>query len=69
MIAAASSAPAILKVLAKFTVAFPFTYHAFNGVRHLVWDTGRALTLKGVYTTGYLVLGASTLSALALTAV
>ncbi|QSL64908.1 hypothetical protein MERGE_002212 [Pneumocystis wakefieldiae] len=48
--------PAQAKVLAKFIVSFPFTYHSFNGLRHLYWDTGRGLTLKGVYTTGYIVI-------------
>ena len=47
--------------------AFPFNialaisflclfYHLFNGIRHLVWDTGRAMTIKSAYTFGWLVL-------------
>lgn len=39
----------------KFVLAAPFMYHLFNGVRHLVWDAGRALTLRGVYTSGWIV--------------
>lgn len=31
-------------------------YHLCNGIRHLVWDTGRALDLEGVYLGGWLVL-------------
>jgi succinate dehydrogenase / fumarate reductase cytochrome b subunit len=31
-------------------------YHLCNGVRHLVWDTGRGLDLKSVYASGYAVL-------------
>ncbi|KAG5513738.1 hypothetical protein PMAC_000776 [Pneumocystis sp. 'macacae'] len=58
--------PVQAKVLAKFIFAFPFTYHSFNGLRHLYWDTGRGLTLKGVYMTGYIVMGLSTVSALTL---
>jgi len=37
-------------------MAYPFVYHAFNGIRHLVWDFGFELTIPGVYRTGYTVL-------------
>ncbi|KAF9113546.1 cytochrome b subunit of succinate dehydrogenase, Sdh3p [Mortierella sp. AM989] len=58
--------PVAAKVAGKFIVAYPFTYHTFNGIRHLLWDTAKGLTLKGVYATGYTVLGLSTVSAVAL---
>lgn len=61
-----ATVPTAAKIGAKFLVAFPFTFHSFNGVRHLLWDTARGLTLKGVYSTGYTVLGLSTVSAVAL---
>jgi succinate dehydrogenase / fumarate reductase cytochrome b subunit len=32
------------------------SYHLFNGIRHLVWDSGRALDLRSAYTGGWLVL-------------
>lgn len=51
----------------KFTLAFPFAFHAVNGVRHLLWDLGKFLSVKEVYTTGYAMLFASTVLALALT--
>ncbi|KAJ1983576.1 hypothetical protein H4R34_001197 [Dimargaris verticillata] len=59
VIAAVSALPVTAKVAAKFLIAVPFTFHSFNGIRHLIWDTGRALTLKGVYNTGYAVLAAT----------
>ena len=31
-------------------------YHLLNGIRHLVWDTGRALEIRSAYTGGWLVL-------------
>lgn len=31
-------------------------YHLLNGIRHLVWDTGRALELRSAYTGGWIVL-------------
>jgi succinate dehydrogenase / fumarate reductase, cytochrome b subunit len=34
-------------------------YHLCNGVRHLVWDTGRGLELPSVYAGGYVVLAAT----------
>lgn len=42
---------------AKFILAFPFSYHFCNGIRHLIWDLGKFLNLQGVYTTGYTMLG------------
>ncbi|KAG0053144.1 cytochrome b subunit of succinate dehydrogenase, Sdh3p [Gryganskiella cystojenkinii] len=61
-----ATAPVAAKVAGKFLVAYPFTFHSLNGLRHLLWDTTRGLTMKGVYQTGYVVLGLSTVSALGL---
>lgn len=61
-----ATVPVAAKVAAKFIIAYPFTFHCFNGIRHLVWDTTRFMTIKGVYQTGYAVLGLSTVSAVAL---
>jgi succinate dehydrogenase cytochrome b subunit len=36
-------------------------YHLCNGVRHLLWDTGRALDLPSVYRGGWAVLAATAL--------
>ncbi len=51
--------PVLVKGGLKVVYSFPFAYHAFNGVRHLVWDYTKELTVKGVYRTGYLMLGAT----------
>lgn len=61
-----SSMPYLLKGLVKAGITFPFAFHSWNGIRHLVWDTGRELTLKGVYRTGYAVLGLAAISSLGL---
>lgn len=50
-----SGLPLPLVLAGKFVLAGPFMYHLLNGVRHLIWDTGKALTLRGVYTTGWIV--------------
>ncbi|KAI8604581.1 hypothetical protein EDD21DRAFT_207759 [Dissophora ornata] len=63
---AIATLPVAAKVTGKFIVALPFTFHSFNGLRHLLWDTTAGLTLPGVYATGYTVLGLSTASAAAL---
>ena len=34
-------------------------YHLCNGIRHLVWDTGRALDIPTAYKAGYLTVAAS----------
>ncbi|CAK7212451.1 cytochrome b subunit of succinate dehydrogenase, Sdh3p [Sporothrix curviconia] len=39
LVAFAASLPVAAKVGLKTLAAFPFLFHAFNGVRHLVWDT------------------------------
>lgn len=39
-------------------------YHLFNGIRHLVWDTGRCLKIEQAYRAGYLVLAATFLATL-----
>ncbi|XP_014211289.1 succinate dehydrogenase cytochrome b560 subunit, mitochondrial [Copidosoma floridanum] len=63
---AAWGLPSALLVTGKTLLAYPLTYHYFNGIRHLAWDLGKFLTIKDVYTTGYTVIGISTIAALAL---
>ena len=58
--------PLALKALTKFTLAMPFTYHSFNGLRHLVWDTASMINNKQVQQTGWFVVGLSVVSSLAL---
>ncbi|XP_029668126.1 succinate dehydrogenase cytochrome b560 subunit, mitochondrial-like [Formica exsecta] len=52
----------------KTLLALPATYHTFNGIRHLAWDFGIFLTIKEVYSTGYVVSALTVISALALAA-
>jgi succinate dehydrogenase (ubiquinone) cytochrome b560 subunit len=64
--AAFGALPFAAKFFVKLGLAMPFTYHCINGVRHLIWDTGRFLTNKQVIQTGWTMVGLSTISALAL---
>ncbi|KAG0688570.1 cytochrome b subunit of succinate dehydrogenase, Sdh3p [Pichia californica] len=66
LLGAFSALPVAIKVAFKALASFPFAFHAWNGVRHLVWDSGHEANKKGVYTTGYIVLGLSALSFLGL---
>ncbi|TAQ83974.1 hypothetical protein B7494_g7705 [Chlorociboria aeruginascens] len=64
--AAFGALPLAVKVLAKFAVAMPFTFHSFNGVRHLAWDLGLGFKNKEVIRTGMFMTGVSVASALGL---
>ncbi|OBT63489.1 hypothetical protein VE03_08129 [Pseudogymnoascus sp. 23342-1-I1] len=56
--------PIAAKVATKFFFSLPFTFHAFAGVRHLVWDTGRQFSNKAVIRTGWTVVALTTVSSL-----
>ncbi|KAK2788553.1 hypothetical protein FQN52_006666 [Onygenales sp. PD_12] len=64
--AAFGALPIVAKLGLKFTAALPFTFHGFNGVRHLVWDTASQFSNKQVIRTGWTVVGLTVSSALAL---
>ena len=52
--------------LLLFGWTFALFYHLCNGIRHLVWDTGRGYELPTVYRSGWLaVIAAAILSVLA----
>ncbi|MCK5769745.1 succinate dehydrogenase, cytochrome b556 subunit [Algiphilus sp.] len=51
-------------LILMFGWSWTLAYHLCNGLRHLVWDTGRGFDLPTVYRTGYAVIAGS----LALTA-
>jgi len=58
--------PLIAQIGAKMLAAFPFTFHSFNGLRHLMWDTGSQLTNQQVINTGWTVVGLTAVSTLGL---
>ena len=47
-------------------VAWSYIYHFCCGIRHLLWDAGYFLSIKGLYLTGYAALGVSTFTTLVL---
>jgi succinate dehydrogenase (ubiquinone) cytochrome b560 subunit len=60
------SRPVIAKVITKLFFALPFTFHSFNGIRHLVWDMGKAFKNNTVIKSGWTLVGLSVTSALGL---
>ncbi|EEQ89193.1 hypothetical protein RJZ56_000693 [Blastomyces dermatitidis] len=66
LVAAFGALPLAAKVGLKFTAALPFTFHSFNGCRHLIWDMGKQFSNKQVIVTGWTVVGLTVTSALAL---
>lgn len=50
-----------LGYLMLFGWSVSVSYHMCNGVRHLLWDTGHALTIKNATTAGMIVLAATLL--------
>jgi len=39
--------------------SYSIIYHLCNGIRHLIWDTGRGLGLDSAYNSGLIVVAAS----------
>ena len=39
-----------------FGWTFAFYFHLLNGVRHLLWDSGRGLDIQSAYRSGYAVI-------------
>lgn len=61
--AAFGSLPVAVKVAAKFALAFPLTFHAVNGVGHLVWDMGKRFETRQIVRQGWTVVAVSVVSA------
>jgi len=66
VVSVAQQLPEWAKVSSKALLALPFSFHSFNGLRHLAWDSGKFLTLKGAYRSGYAVLSATAVTTVVL---
>ncbi|TKX26788.1 succinate dehydrogenase cytochrome B subunit [Elsinoe australis] len=58
----------LAKGVVKFPLAFFFTFHSWNGIRHLMWDTASGITNNQVQKTGWACIGLSVVTALGLCA-
>ena len=45
--------------IALFFWSWAFFYHFWTGIRHLLWDAGFFLSIRGVYATGWFAFGIS----------
>ncbi|GFF52695.1 succinate dehydrogenase cytochrome B subunit, mitochondrial [Aspergillus udagawae] len=69
LVAAFGSLPVATKVVLKFFVAWPFTFHLFNGIRYVVSSTGYTLGSKSQFIKiAWVVVGSSALAAVGLVA-
>ncbi|KAK9454228.1 hypothetical protein V1511DRAFT_503112 [Dipodascopsis uninucleata] len=66
LVSAFASLPVFAKVLVKTIAAAPFTFHGFNGIRHLVWDSTFLVNNKGVIRSGLAVIGLTAISTIGL---
>ena len=62
--AAFGGLPLAAKFGIKFAAALPFTFHSWNGLRHLAWDTGKTFNNATVIKTGWTVVGLTAVSTL-----
>ncbi|PWN28067.1 cytochrome b560 subunit of succinate dehydrogenase [Jaminaea rosea] len=61
-----ASFPFWLKLSLKAPIAAAFNFHTWNGIRHLAWDMGYFISVKGCYQSGYAVLGVTALGTVGL---
>ena len=52
--------------LIQIAISWALFYHLMNGIRHLLWDAGWLLNLKGAYSSGWTVIILSILATLLL---
>ncbi|RAL05201.1 succinate:quinone oxidoreductase subunit C [Aspergillus ibericus CBS 121593] len=69
LVTAFGSLPVAAKLVLKFFVAWPFTFHLFNGIRYIVASTGYTLDSKSQFIKiAWAVVGSSALAAVGLVA-
>ncbi|KAJ5782049.1 hypothetical protein N7457_003823 [Penicillium paradoxum] len=69
LVAAFGALPLAAKLALKFSIAWPFTFHLFNGIRYLVASTGRTLENRSqIVKVAWAVIGSSAVAAVGLVA-
>jgi succinate dehydrogenase (ubiquinone) cytochrome b560 subunit len=66
IIAAFGAWPTAAKIGTKAIIALPFTFHVANGIRFLILDTGSHFTREMIVRVGWVTIGVSIVSAVAL---
>ncbi|KAJ1897118.1 hypothetical protein LPJ66_003574 [Kickxella alabastrina] len=57
-----AAAPGPLLIALKAFFSGCLSFHYFAGIRQMVWDAGKAVNNKAVFTTGYAIIAASALA-------
>ncbi|KAJ1307584.1 hypothetical protein OPQ81_001681 [Rhizoctonia solani] len=60
--------PDWFKYTVKGALGMSFSFHSWNGIRHLLWDAGRLMTNTAVRRSGYAVIGLSVATTIGLLA-
>ncbi|CAE6465235.1 unnamed protein product [Rhizoctonia solani] len=60
--------PGWFKYAVKGALGMSFSFHSWNGIRHLLWDAGRLMSNQAVRTSGYAVIGLSVVTTVGLLA-
>ncbi|KAG8719415.1 cytochrome b subunit of succinate dehydrogenase, Sdh3p [Ceratobasidium sp. 394] len=61
-----ASLPEWFKYATKGAVGMAFSYHSWNGIRHLLWDAGKLMSNQAVMRSGWVVVGISAISTVGL---
>ncbi|KAJ2815067.1 hypothetical protein GGI24_006173, partial [Coemansia furcata] len=62
MASSLATLPAVVSIGGKALISGCLSFHVFGTMRHLLWDSGRAVSNQGVYNTGYAALAATALA-------
>ncbi|KAB5516940.1 hypothetical protein GE09DRAFT_1159015 [Coniochaeta sp. 2T2.1] len=66
LVAAFAALPLAVKAGVKFFVAWPLVFHAFNGVRHVMYDMAWGFNKATIIRSGWYIWGASIVASLGL---
>ncbi|KAG8740789.1 cytochrome b subunit of succinate dehydrogenase, Sdh3p [Ceratobasidium sp. 414] len=58
--------PEWFKYATKGAIGMAFSFHSWNGIRHLLWDAGKLMTNQAVMRSGWVVVGISAVSTVGL---
>ncbi|KAG9121990.1 cytochrome b subunit of succinate dehydrogenase, Sdh3p [Ceratobasidium sp. 392] len=58
--------PEWFKYATKGAIGMAFSYHSWNGIRHLLWDAGRLMSNQAVARSGWVVVGISAVTTVGL---
>jgi succinate dehydrogenase (ubiquinone) cytochrome b560 subunit len=66
LVAAFGALPVAVKGALKFAAAWPFVFHAINGLRHIAYDMAKGFNKQTIIKSGWYIWGASVIGAFGL---